>query len=132
MLSSKFENNNGNNNGNNNDFERYIKISDYIYNNFDKFKENEQIKKYIANSEDIINRYKIIWNNIDNNIDNNRIISNIIALNLSRITWDQVAELKIEYFPTLRLYKQGGEIVNFENDSKSQNIYEFLKKNGIN
>ena len=57
---------------------------------------------------------------------------NIIALNLSRITWDQVAELKIEYFPTLRLYKQGGEIVNFENDSKSQNIFEFLKKNGIN
>ena len=65
-------------------------------------------------------------------VKENKMKVNIIALNLSRITWDQVAELKIEYFPTLRLYKQGGEIINFENDSKSQTIYEFLKKNGIN
>ena len=65
-------------------------------------------------------------------VKENKMKVNIIALNLSRITWDQVAELKIEYFPTLRLYKQGGEIVNFENDSKSQTIFEFLKKNGIN
>lgn len=86
MLSNKFIIKNNFENTDN--FNKYIKISDYIYNNYDKFIQNEQIKKYVENSSDLINKYRIIWNddNINNNnnmnIDDNRIISNIIALNL--------------------------------------------------
>lgn len=58
---------------------KYMEISDYIYNNFDviilKIDDN---KKYLKSTEDLIHRYKIIWQDLDYK----RIISNIIALNL--------------------------------------------------
>lgn len=79
MLTNKFKKNT--------DINKYIMASDYIYNNFETFTNNIQIKNYINNSTDIIKKYKNIWKNLDNSDDsddlnNRRIISNIIALNL--------------------------------------------------
>ena len=59
--------------------DKFLYISNYIYNNFDKFISNKDIKIYIDNSTDIINKYKKIWFYLDDN----RIISNIIALNIA-------------------------------------------------
>lgn len=56
-----------------------MKISDYIYDNFNVIiSKNNDIKKYIESSEDLIQKYQNIWPDLEYN----RIISNIIALNL--------------------------------------------------
>ena len=43
-----------------------------------------------------------------------------------------MADLEIEQFPKLRLYKQGGEVIDYKKGFKSHKIIDFLKKNGIN
>jgi hypothetical protein len=59
--------------------DKYIKTSDYIYNNFDDIiTKNNDIKKYIEESTDLIQKYQKIWQDLEYK----RIISNIIALNL--------------------------------------------------
>ena len=72
MLTNKFKKH---------DIDKYVKASNYIYDNFDTFTNNIQIKNYIDNSTDIIKKYKNIWK-ISDDLDDRRIISNIIALNL--------------------------------------------------
>ena len=58
---------------------KYMKISDFIYDNFNLIiSKNNDIKKYIESSEDLIQKYQNIWPDMEYN----RIISNIIALNL--------------------------------------------------
>ena len=57
----------------------YLYISDYIYNNYDDFISNTNIKTYIENSTQLINKYKKIWINLDDK----RIIANIISLNIN-------------------------------------------------
>ena len=46
---------------------KYIENIDYIYNNIDKFMENESFKNYIDNSEHIIQKYHEIFNTNDRN-----------------------------------------------------------------
>ncbi len=53
--------------------EKYIKISDYIYDNFYIVPQ-----EYIEKSNNLIEKYKKIWPSFEYK----RIISNIIALNL--------------------------------------------------
>ena len=58
---------------------KYMKTSDYIYDNFDIIiTKNNDIKKYIEESTDLIQKYQKIWHDLEYK----RIISNIIALNL--------------------------------------------------
>ena len=63
---------------NDKDDDKCLFISDYIYNNYEKFISVDNIKLYIDSSHDLINIYKQIWPLFDEK----RIISNIIALNL--------------------------------------------------
>jgi hypothetical protein len=41
-------------------------------------------------------------------IEEEKIKINLIAINLSKSTWEQMDQLKIEEFPTLRLYLNDG------------------------
>ena len=41
-------------------------------------------------------------------VKENKLKVNILTLNLSKISWEQVGQLNIDAFPKLRLYKQGG------------------------
>jgi hypothetical protein len=59
--------------------DKYMKTSDYIYDNFDVImSKNNDIKKYIEETTDLIQKYQKIWPNLEYK----RIISNIITLNL--------------------------------------------------
>ena len=64
---------------NNYEKDKCIIISEYIYDNYDKFIINPYIQKYISESTNLINKYKNIWQHLDDK----HIISNILALNLT-------------------------------------------------
>ena len=46
---------------------KYIDNINYIYNNLDKFMQNESFKNYIDNSEHLIQKYHQIFNTDDRN-----------------------------------------------------------------
>lgn len=46
---------------------KYFEGIEYIYNNIDKFMQNESFKNYINNSEHLIERYQQIFNTDDRN-----------------------------------------------------------------
>jgi hypothetical protein len=59
--------------------DKYIEISNYIFDNFDTVvTNNEYMQKYIEQSKHLIERYQNIWPILEYK----RIISNIITLNL--------------------------------------------------
>ena len=58
--------------------DKYIFASKYIYDNYDKIIENENIKKYIIDSKKLIDKYQNIWIHCEYK----QVVSNYIALNL--------------------------------------------------
>jgi len=55
------------NNINNNNEQKYIDNIEYIYDNIDKFMQNESFKNYIDNSDQLIKKYHHIFNTDDRN-----------------------------------------------------------------
>ena len=58
--------------------DKYISISEYIYNNYDKFILNKDIENYIDKSKLLIDKYENIWPTLNRK----QVISNFISLNL--------------------------------------------------
>ena len=54
--------------------DKCLYISQYIYDNYDKFILNNDVNNYIKNSTNLINKYKQIWPNLNDKqiISNNK------------------------------------------------------------
>uniref|UniRef100_A0A7S3MY22 Thioredoxin domain-containing protein n=1 Tax=Strombidium inclinatum TaxID=197538 RepID=A0A7S3MY22_9SPIT len=55
---------------------------------------------------------------------------NIMAINMSK-SWDQSEQLKVNAFPTIRLFKEGHQVIEYEGHHNYEGFVQFLKKNGI-
>ena len=70
---------------------------------------------------------KLAKKTIDDDID-----VNIVTINMSK-SMDQINDLGVFAYPTIKLFKNDGKDVRFpRKPRKMENMLEFLKENGIN
>ena len=54
----------------------------------------------------------------------------LLAINMSKAR-KQASDLGVEYFPTIRLFKTDGKVVDFDQSPSKDSLAQFLKENGV-
>ena len=55
----------------------------------------------------------------------------VVAVNMSKVDKDQNKDLRIAGYPTIRLYFDSGEYIQYHGDREKESIKAFLLANGV-